>query len=180
MRLAYGILFLFTATLVLAQAPRSPARRSRPAPRHSQNVTPSPKHTQNPVGDIVSIPFQFNFNSDGAYQRSNLLQPQLPARHPHPPHPQAHLHRPHHRPHRQHPHRQRSQLQRRRRQRGADLLHPRPSRQDHPAASAHPSPFPPPPPTPPRPAPGPAEAPSWSSPHPAPSSSAPSSSSSPP
>ena len=26
------------------------------------------KPTQNPVGDIVSVPFQFNFNNGGAYQ----------------------------------------------------------------------------------------------------------------
>jgi hypothetical protein len=63
MRLAYGILFLLTATLVLAQAPANPPA----TPALDENVTALAKTTQNPVGDIVSVPFQFNFNSGGAY-----------------------------------------------------------------------------------------------------------------
>jgi hypothetical protein len=77
MRLAYGTLFLFSATLVLAQAPASP----NPADA-DQNVTALAKETQNPVGDIVSVPFQFNFNSGGAYQDQTFFnlnfQPVIP------------------------------------------------------------------------------------------------------
>jgi hypothetical protein len=78
MRLAYVILFLLTATLVLAQAPANPP--ATPAPE--ENVTALAKTTQNPVGDIVSVPFQFNFNSGGAYQDQTFFnlnfQPVIP------------------------------------------------------------------------------------------------------
>jgi hypothetical protein len=81
MRLAYYILFLFTATLVLAQAPPKPAPGAA-APPDDENVTALAKTTQNPVGDLVSVPFQFNFNSDGAYQDQTLFnlnfQPVIP------------------------------------------------------------------------------------------------------
>jgi hypothetical protein len=67
MRLAYAILFLFTATLVLAQAPPQPSpAAAKPAP-DAEDVTALAKETQNPVADLVSVPFQFNFNSGGAY-----------------------------------------------------------------------------------------------------------------
>ena len=75
MRLAYGILFLFSATLILAQAPANPVDAD-------QSVTDLAKKTQNPVGDIVSIPFQFNFNSGGAYHDQTFFnlnfQPVIP------------------------------------------------------------------------------------------------------
>ena len=67
MRLAYGILFIFTATLVLAQAPPQPSPAAAKPADDTENVTALAKTTQNPVGDIVSVPFQFNFNSGGAY-----------------------------------------------------------------------------------------------------------------
>ena len=51
MRLAYGILFLFSATLVLAQAPPNPT----PTPG-AEDVTALAKQTQNPVGDSSPSP----------------------------------------------------------------------------------------------------------------------------
>jgi hypothetical protein len=63
-------------------------------PQQSQNATPSgqpaaeqnvkdlAKQTQNPVGDIVSLPLQFNFNSGGGLHDENLfnlnIQPVIP------------------------------------------------------------------------------------------------------
>jgi hypothetical protein len=82
MRLAYAILFLFTATLVLAQAPATPNPGAAQAPNTDESVTALAKTTQNPVGDIVSVPFQFNFNSDGAYKDQTFFnlnfQPVIP------------------------------------------------------------------------------------------------------
>jgi hypothetical protein len=82
MRLAYGILFLLSATLVLAQAPTTPNPGAAATP--DVDVSKLAKETQNPVADLVSIPFQFNFNSGGAYVDQtyfNLnIQPVIPIR----------------------------------------------------------------------------------------------------
>ena len=46
------------------------------------NATDLAKATQNPVGDIVSVPFQFNFNNGGAYKDETFFnlnfQPVIP------------------------------------------------------------------------------------------------------
>jgi hypothetical protein len=51
-----------------------------PAPEH--NVTDLAKQTQNPVGDIVSVPLQFNWNGGGFYQDQTYFnlnfQPVIP------------------------------------------------------------------------------------------------------
>jgi hypothetical protein len=52
------------------------------APPAEHNATELAKTTQNPVGDIVSVPFQFNFNNGGAFQDRTYLnlnfQPVIP------------------------------------------------------------------------------------------------------
>lgn len=51
---------------------------------HAQNVDELAKKTQNPIGDIISVPFQFNFNPDiGPFGRPQDLlniQPVVPFR----------------------------------------------------------------------------------------------------
>jgi len=39
--------------------------QATPPPAEAHDTTELAKKTQNPVGDIVSVPFQFNFNSGG-------------------------------------------------------------------------------------------------------------------
>jgi len=52
------------------------------APQPDHNVTELAKTTQNPVGDLVSVPFQFNFNSGGALRDETFFnlnfQPVIP------------------------------------------------------------------------------------------------------
>jgi hypothetical protein len=52
------------------------------APQAEHNPTDLAKTTQNPVGDIVSVPFQFNFNGGGALKDETYLnlnfQPVMP------------------------------------------------------------------------------------------------------
>lgn len=52
------------------------------APAAEPSATDLAKTTQNPVGDIVSVPFQFNFNQGGAYKDSTFFnlnfQPVIP------------------------------------------------------------------------------------------------------
>ncbi|MEG9437783.1 neuromedin U [Edaphobacter sp. HDX4] len=58
------------------------AAKAQSAPAAEPNATDLAKTTQNPVGDIVSIPFQFNFNNGGAYQDQTFFnlnfQPVIP------------------------------------------------------------------------------------------------------
>lgn len=76
MRLALVLLVFASTPLVWSQAPAPPA-----APA-AENATDLAKKTQNPVGDIVSVPFQFNFNGGGAYQDQTFFnlnfQPVIP------------------------------------------------------------------------------------------------------
>ena len=70
------LFFLLGSSLALiAQTP--PA-----APEAEPNATELAKKTQNPVGDIVSIPFQFNFNNGGDLKDATLFnlnfQPVIP------------------------------------------------------------------------------------------------------
>lgn len=55
-----------------------------PAAAEAHDATELAKKTQNPVGDIVSVPFQFNFNSGGPLQDSTIFnlnfQPVIPIR----------------------------------------------------------------------------------------------------
>lgn len=52
------------------------------APAGEPSATDLAKTTQNPVGDIVSVPFQFNFNQGGAYEDQTFFnlnfQPVIP------------------------------------------------------------------------------------------------------
>jgi hypothetical protein len=52
------------------------------APPAEPDATELAKKTQNPVGDIVSVPFQFNFNGGGAYKDETVFnlnfQPVIP------------------------------------------------------------------------------------------------------
>jgi hypothetical protein len=57
--------------------------QAAPAPTAAEpNTTELAKTTQNPVGDIVSVPFQFNFNSGGFYKDQTFFnlnfQPVIP------------------------------------------------------------------------------------------------------
>src|SRR5947209_1495874 len=51
-------------------------------PAAEPSVTELAKTTQNPVGDVVSVPFQFNFNGGGAYKDQTFFnlnfQPVIP------------------------------------------------------------------------------------------------------
>ena len=64
---------------VLAQQPSPPPV----APAGAEpNVTDLAKKTQNPVGDLVSVPFQFNFNNGGGLEDETMfnlnIQPVIP------------------------------------------------------------------------------------------------------
>jgi hypothetical protein len=76
MRVAFAVFFFLASTPFLCgQSPTPPA-----APEADPSALA--KETQNPVGDIVSVPFQFNFNSGGAYQDQTFFnlnfQPVIP------------------------------------------------------------------------------------------------------
>ena len=88
-RLSLTIVFLTLATLLSAQRPPDtnpntvkPNPGAAQSPDTEHDVTDLAKETQNPVGDIVSVPFQFNFNSGGAYQDQTFFnlnfQPVIP------------------------------------------------------------------------------------------------------
>jgi len=53
-----------------------------PTAQQTENATDLAKETQNPVGDIISVPFQFNFNSGAAYKDETFfnlnIQPVIP------------------------------------------------------------------------------------------------------
>jgi hypothetical protein len=54
----------------------------QPAAAPAEDVTALAKKTQNPVGDLISVPFQFNFNTGGGLQDETLfnlnIQPVIP------------------------------------------------------------------------------------------------------
>ena len=77
---------------------------------------------QNPVGDLISLPFQFNFNT-GGLRRSHVLQSQLQPVMPIKVMPGDQFDRSHDRADRQHSRTRRAALQRRRRH-PAVVLHP--------------------------------------------------------
>src|SRR5271154_5685189 len=58
------------------------AAQAPPTPPPDTNTTALAKQTQNPVGDIISLPFQFNFNNGGDLQDRTLFnlnfQPVIP------------------------------------------------------------------------------------------------------
>jgi hypothetical protein len=74
--------FLKAALFVVAIAPGTapPAAAQTPPPAH--DTTALAKQTQNPVGDLVSVPFQFNFNTGGGLSDQTFLnlniQPVIP------------------------------------------------------------------------------------------------------
>jgi hypothetical protein len=55
--------FIFCSTqLIQSQTPQPPSSSGAAQPAEAeQNVSDLAKTTQNPVGDVVSVPFQFNF-----------------------------------------------------------------------------------------------------------------------
>jgi hypothetical protein len=80
MRAVLATLLLLSTAALYSQAPKpNPAT---PQPPDAEDVTALAKTTQNPVGDIVSVPFQFNFNSGGAYSDQTFFnlnfQPVIP------------------------------------------------------------------------------------------------------
>jgi len=68
-----------SATLLLAGAPVF-AQQTPSLP--TEDVTALAKKTQNPVGDVTSVPFQFNFNTGGDFHDQTLVnlnvQPVIP------------------------------------------------------------------------------------------------------
>jgi len=70
---------LTSATLILGGA-QVFAQQTTPPP--AEDMTALAKKTQNPVGDVTSVPFQFNFNTGGGFQNQTLLnvniQPVIP------------------------------------------------------------------------------------------------------
>ncbi len=75
LRTAIALLILPLSAAMLAQTPPTP-------PAAEPDATGLAKETQNPVGDIVSVPFQFNFNSGGVYKDQTFFnlnfQPVIP------------------------------------------------------------------------------------------------------
>jgi hypothetical protein len=81
--ICYGFLAamfsIFGFAAANGQNPPAPAAPSAP---DAQNASELAKKTQNPVGDIVSVPLQFNWNGGGAYQDQTFFnlnfQPVIP------------------------------------------------------------------------------------------------------
>jgi hypothetical protein len=73
-------LFLVAFFSIVVAAEATALGQSAPAAEPS--ATDLAKKTQNPVGDVVSVPFQFNFNSGGAYKDQTFFnlnfQPVIP------------------------------------------------------------------------------------------------------
>jgi len=86
MRIPLLLFVFFASTLAPCQTPHPPASGPQPgaaqSPDTEHSVTDLAKETQNPVGDIVSVPFQFNFNSGGFYKDQTFFnhnfQPVIP------------------------------------------------------------------------------------------------------
>jgi hypothetical protein len=74
----------FRSSIVLYLIASGPALRGQQAPpaEPEHDVNAMAKQTQNPVGDIISIPFQFNFNNGGGLRDATLfnlnIQPVIP------------------------------------------------------------------------------------------------------
>ncbi|HXC95894.1 MAG TPA: hypothetical protein VNU92_09330 [Edaphobacter sp.] len=68
--------------LLLSLSAFVPAQTTPPPQVTEPDTTDLAKQTQNPVGDIVSVPFQFNFNGGGAYKDQTFFnlnfQPVIP------------------------------------------------------------------------------------------------------
>jgi hypothetical protein len=75
----FHLSLLACATLLLDPVPLL-AQQTTPPP--AEDMTALAKKTQNPVGDVTSVPFQFNFNTGGGFQNQTLLnvniQPVIP------------------------------------------------------------------------------------------------------
>lgn len=86
MRIALFWLLFLAMPVAHCQNASQPASKPQPGSAQSsdteRDVTDLAKTTQNPVGDIVSVPFQFNFNSGGAYKDQTFFnlnfQPVIP------------------------------------------------------------------------------------------------------
>src|SRR4051794_35227948 len=74
--------YRFLLVLCLLLCARDGYGQSQPVPAASEDVKDLAKKTQNPVGDIISVPFQFNFNSGGGLRDETLFnlnfQPVIP------------------------------------------------------------------------------------------------------
>ncbi len=68
--------------LVVAGVPLANSARAQEAPAPQPDATELAKKTQNPVGDLVTLPFQFNFNSGGGLEDGTFFnvnfQPVIP------------------------------------------------------------------------------------------------------
>src|SRR5690242_13537973 len=75
-----SLMALLSTASAFTQQSQSATPSGQPAAE--QNVKDLAKQTQNPVGDIVTLPLQFNFNSGGGLQDENLfnlnIQPVIP------------------------------------------------------------------------------------------------------
>jgi hypothetical protein len=82
MRSTIALLLVLMSPFLLGQAAPKPNPGAAQSPDTEHDVTDLAKETQNPVGDIVSVPFQFNFNSGGAYSDQTFFnlnfQPVIP------------------------------------------------------------------------------------------------------
>jgi hypothetical protein len=74
---------ILTATIALTLSSVSAAQAQAP-PEPPHDTTELAKKTQNPVGDLISLPFQFNFNTGGGLQDATFfnvnIQPVIPFR----------------------------------------------------------------------------------------------------
>jgi hypothetical protein len=70
------------ATIVAAFVCVSPVFAQQPPAAPAEDVTELAKKTQNPVGDLISVPLQFNFNTGGGLEDQTFLnlnvQPVIP------------------------------------------------------------------------------------------------------
>jgi hypothetical protein len=73
---------LIASALVTVVATAGAQTPAPAAPAQSHDVAELARKTQNPISDLVSLPFQFNFNSGGAFAESTGLnlnfQPVIP------------------------------------------------------------------------------------------------------
>ena len=61
-RVFFGAFIFCSTQLIQSQTPQPPSSSGAAQPAEAeQNVSDLAKTTQNPVGDVVSVPFQFNF-----------------------------------------------------------------------------------------------------------------------
>ncbi len=76
-----GLCRLLIAGTLLLAAPSAFPQDSQP-PAAAPDVTDLAKKTQNPVGDVITVPFQFNFNTGGDLADETFLnlnlQPVIP------------------------------------------------------------------------------------------------------